>query len=49
MGYPDKPRAIYDKLVFDLEDSLYDIMGTLYEIKTLDMLSKLDQPTEPEN
>ena len=49
MGYPDKPRAIYDKLVFDPEDSLYDIMGTLYEIKTLDMLSKLDQPTEPEN
>ncbi|MBR2441988.1 MAG: M13 family peptidase [Clostridia bacterium] len=49
MGYPDKPRAIYDQLVFNPEDSLYDIMGTLYEIKTLDMLSKLDKPTEPEN
>ena len=49
MGYPDKPRAIYDKLVFDPEKSLYDIMGALYEIKTLDMLSKLDKPTEPEN
>ncbi len=49
MGYPDKPRAIYDKFLFDPEDSLYDIMGTLYEIRQLDMLSKLDKPTEPEN
>ena len=49
MGYPDKPRAIYDKLVFDPEDSLYDIMTALHEIRTLDMLSKLDQPTEPQN
>ena len=49
MGYPDKPRAIYDQLVFNPEDSLYDIMTALYEIRTLDMLSKLDKPTEPEN
>ena len=49
MGYPDKPRAIYDKLIFDPEASLYDIMTALYEIRTLDMLSKLDKPTEPEN
>ena len=49
MGYPDKPRAIYDKLVFDPEDSLYDIMHTLQEIKALDMLAKLDAPTQPEN
>ena len=49
MGYPDKPRAIYDKYVFNPEDSLYDIVGTLYEINQLDMLSKLDKPTEPEN
>ena len=49
MGYPDKPRAIYDRLVFNPEDSLYDIVTVLHEIKTLDMLSKLDQPTEPEN
>ncbi len=49
MGYPDKPRAIYDKYVFNPEDSLYDIVGELYEIKQLDMLSKLDKPTEPEN
>ena len=49
MGYPDKARAIYDKLVFDPEDSLYDIMGALYEIRQLDMFAKLDKPTEPEN
>ena len=49
MGYPDKPAAIYDKFVFDPEDSLYDIITVLYEIRTLDMLSKLDEPTEPEN
>ena len=49
MGYPDKPGAIYDKFVFNPEDSLYDIIIALYEIRTLDMLSKLDKPTEPEN
>ena len=49
MGYPDKPRAIYDKFVFNPEDSLYDIMTALYEIRMLDMLSMLDKPTEPEN
>ena len=49
MGYPDKPRAIYDKLVFNGDDSLFDIMLSLREIKELDALSKLDKPTEPEN
>ena len=49
MGYPDKIRAIYDKLVFDPEDSLFDIMLSLGEIAKLNMLSKLDKPTEPEN
>ena len=49
MGYPDKVRAIYDKLLFNPEDSLFDIMLTLGEIRTLDMLSKIDRPTEPEN
>ena len=49
MGYPDKARAIYDKLVFNAEDSLFDIMQSIKEIKGLDMLSKLDKPTEPEN
>ncbi len=49
MGYPNKVRAIYDKLLFNPEDSLFDIMLTLGEIRTLDMLSKIDRPTEPEN
>ena len=49
MGYPDKPRAIYDKLVFNAEDSLFDIMLSIGEIRALDMLSKLDKPTEPQN
>ena len=49
MGYPDKVRAIYDKLVFNSDDSLFDIMLTLMEIWELDALSKLDKPTEPEN
>ena len=49
MGYPDKPAAIYDKFVFNPEDSLYDIITDLNEIRLLDMLSKLDEPTEPEN
>ncbi len=49
MGYPDKPRAIYDKLVFDPEDSLFDIIVSLGEIRELEALGKLDKPTEPEN
>ena len=49
MGYPDKVRAFYDKLVFNPDDSFFDIMLTLSEVRTLDMLSKLDKPTQPEN
>ena len=49
MGYPDKARAIYDKLVFNPDDSLFDIVLSLKEIRELDSLSKLDKPTEPEN
>ena len=49
MGYPDKVRAIYDSLVFDANDSLFDIMLSLHAIKELDMFAKLDKPTEPEN
>ena len=49
MGYPDKVRPIYEKLVFNSEDSLYDIILTLSEVRALDMFSKLDKPTEPEN
>ncbi|MBE6608841.1 MAG: M13 family peptidase [Ruminococcaceae bacterium] len=49
MGYPDKVRAVYDKLVFNAEDSLLDIMVSLKAVRELDALSKLDKPTEPEN
>ncbi len=49
MGYPDKVRSVYDQLVFNPEDSLFDIMLALKAIRELDILSKLDQPTEPEN
>ena len=49
MGYPDKVRAIYEKLVFNPEDSLYDIMLSLKGIRELDSYAKLDKPTEPEN
>ncbi|MBQ7912117.1 MAG: M13 family peptidase [Clostridia bacterium] len=49
MGYPDKVRAIYDELVFNPEDSLFDIMLSLKAIRELDSYAKLDKPTEPEN
>ena len=49
MGYPDKVRPLYDKLVFNPEDSLLDIVVSLGAIRELDSYSKLDQPTEPEN
>ena len=48
MGYPDKVRAIFDKLVFNPEDSLFDIVHALDKIETLDGLAKLTQPTDPE-
>ena len=49
MGYPDKARAIYEKLTFNPDDSLFDIVTSLKAIRALDALSKLDEPTEPEN
>ena len=42
MGYPDKVRAIFDKLVFNPEDSLFDIVLSLKAIKELDNYAKLD-------
>ena len=47
MGYPDKARDVFQKLVFNPEDSLFDIVVALREIKELDELSKLDEPTDP--
>ncbi|MBQ9145448.1 MAG: M13 family peptidase [Clostridia bacterium] len=49
MGYPDKARALYEKLVFNPEDSLFDIVRSLKAIRELDNYAKLNKPTEPEN
>ena len=49
MGYPDKVRPVYDKLVFDPEASLFDAVSSIRAIRMLDALGKLDLPTEPEN
>ena len=49
MGYPDKVRPLYEQLVFNPEDSLFDIILSLHAIRELDSLSKLDKPTEPTN
>ena len=49
MGYPDKVRPLYEKLVFNPEDSLFDIMLSLNAVRELDAYEKLDQPTNPEN
>ncbi len=49
MGYPDKVRPIYDELLFNPDDSLFDIMLSLKKVKMLDSFAKLDKPTEPEN
>ena len=49
MGYPDRVRSLYDKLVFDPADSLFDVMLSLNAIREEEILSKLDAPTEPEN
>ena len=47
MGYPDKVQAIYDKLVFNEEDSLYEICIALDRVEALDNLEKLSKPTDP--
>ena len=49
MGYPDRVRAIYDKLTFCADDSLLDIMLSLSAIREQESWAKLDRPTEPEN
>ncbi len=49
MGYPDAVEAIYDKLNFNEEDSLFDAMLALDKIKTQDNLDKLNKPTDPKH
>ena len=48
MGYPDKVREIFDELVFDEQDSLFDIVYTLERVKLSHNLSLLNKPTNPE-
>lgn len=48
MGYPDKVEEIYNHLVFNEEDSLYDIILTLDKVRTLKELADLTEPTNPE-
>lgn len=47
MGYPDKVRAIFDKLVFNADESLFDIVLSLKAIKEIDNYAKLNEPTDP--
>jgi putative endopeptidase len=48
MGYPDKVQDIYNELVFDENESLLDILIQLEKVKTLNTLSKLTKPTNPD-
>ena len=47
MGYPDKVQPIYDKLVFSERKSLFDIMLTLSQVRVLENLAKVNEPTDP--
>ena len=48
MGYPDKVLDIYNQLVFNEKDSLFDIVHALNAVKIADNLAKINQPTNPE-
>ena len=47
MGYPDEVEAIYDKLVFNENDSLFNMVLSLRKIRLLDSMEKLGQETNP--
>jgi putative endopeptidase len=47
MGYPDKVQEIYDRMVFNEKDSLFDVMLTINQVRLLHSLEKLTQPTDP--
>ena len=49
MGYPDKVRDIYSKLVFNEKKSLFDVMLAIHQVRVLDSLEKLTKPTTPED
>ncbi len=46
MGYPDKADALYDKLDFDANDSLYHAICTIEKIKMMDNISKLNEEVD---
>ena len=48
MGYPDKVEDKYAKLVYDENDTLFDIVHNLKKIAALLNLEKLNQATNPE-
>ena len=47
MGYPDKVRDIYGKLIYNEKKSLFDVMLALHQVRVLDSLEKLTEPTDP--
>ena len=46
MAYPDRVEALYDKLVFDESNSLFDIVTALRKIRMEDNFAKLDQEVD---
>ena len=46
MGYPDEIKEIWSKLVFDENDSYFDIVRQLSAIRAKDMLGKLLKPVD---
>ena len=46
MGYPDKVREIWSKLVFDENESLLPVMVQLGAVLAKDMLDKLTEPVD---
>ena len=46
MGYPDKVRESYDKLVFDADQSLFDIVRSLGRIRAEENFAKLHKDVD---
>ncbi len=46
MGYPDAIREIWSRLVFDENDSFFDVMRRLSAIRAQDMFGKLWKPVD---
>ena len=46
MGYPDKVREIYSKLIFDENDNLYTIVSKLGRILSEEHFKKLNEPVD---